>query len=110
MGMRSRAGGQHWKWIVVPLLAGCGAMVGQDRIPLCPRAWVSIVLGRKAFPGINCFGNRSAVATSFSRSTCRKGPASASAAEMLDAFSFTESCGTFCLCPQDWRNWMPRSR
>lgn len=44
MGMRSRAGGQHWKWIVVPLLAGCGAMVGQDRIPsapghVCPLCW-----------------------------------------------------------------------
>lgn len=53
---------------------------------------MSTVPGGEAFPGVNSFGN-------LSESTCRKGPASASTAEMLDAFSFTESCGTFHLCP-----------
>lgn len=59
---------------------------------------MSTVPGRKAFPSINSLGNHTAMA--ISQSTCGKGPASASAVEMLDAFSFAESCGSFCLCPQ----------
>lgn len=46
--------------------------------PLCPRVWVSTVPGRKALPDVKSSSNLSAMATSFSRSTCRKGPAPAS--------------------------------
>lgn len=51
----------------------------------------------------------SATAASFSQSICRKGPASASAPEMLDTSSFTNSCVTLRLCSWDGTNWMPRA-
>lgn len=50
MGIRSRAGGQHWKWIVVPLLAGCKAMVGQDRIPSLPQGMGVHCAGQESLP------------------------------------------------------------
>lgn len=70
--------------------------VGSAFIPIASRGAVLVHLE-----------TRSATAASFSRSISRKGPASASAPEVLGTTSFTESPVALRLCSRDGRNWMP---